>query len=127
MDRNEIREIIIQDTGISSPEICSYKECPHSAIGKKRDDRLGNSMAKCDSIIRYYEDKYYARAYSLGEYSCGFMILYNKAEKRFYAYLLGEDDGAWFIEEGCYFDEKNDFIARTTEAISMFNSNFKLK
>ena len=127
MDSEELRMLIVMDTGISSPEQCVYKECPHTAIGKTRDDRLSNAMFKCGSVIRYYEDENYARAYSLGEYDCGFMILYNKIECRFYIFTLGEDDGSWFIEDGCYFDSKNDFIARITEAASIFNSNFKLK
>lgn len=125
MTRETIGILIVMDTGISSPEQNIYNECPHTAIGKTKDDRLGNAMFKCGSVIRYYEDENYARAYSLGEYSCGFMILYNKIERIFYTFTLGEDDGSWFIEEGCYFEDKNDFVARITEATSIFNSNFK--
>lgn len=135
MTIDEINNIVIEDLNLSSPEWDVYRKCPHTAIRNNNiynthnDDILENAAEKCNSIIRYYEDEHTARAYSVSAYSEGYMIMYNKHEKRFYAKILQEDDGCWFVphwkEEYDNFSEpKNDFIARITETVSIFNANF---
>lgn len=139
MTIDELDEIVWKDLYISSPEMDVYKKCPHSAIRcdtplfrEEDSDLFENAAEKCNSIIRYYEDEHTARAYSVSAYEEGFVILYNKSEEKFYLYVLQEDDGAWFIDHwneniNNFQGTKTDFIARITEAISIFNANFNYK
>lgn len=107
MTIDELDKIVQRDLCISSPEMDVYRKCPHSAIRcdnplfrKEDDDLLTNAAKKCNSIIRYYEDEYTARAYSVSAYEEGFVILYNKSEEKFYLYVLQEDEQyAWLKEQ----------------------------
>lgn len=122
-DYKEINKIVCLDLMSSSPEQESYYYPLHTALDGKYKT-IGNSMERCNSINRYYEDDCFARAYSIECYEGGIAIFYNKQNNRFYIYILGEDDGSWFIRESWNFN-KLTFISKLSEAFSMFNSNFK--
>lgn len=116
----EFNMIIYQDLGISTPESCVNKPYPHGDSKKS----YSNAVDKCNCITRYYEDEAYARAYCVGCYHGGFAIFYEKSTQQYFTYIIGEDDGNWFIMEGWYFD-KNSFLTYMSEAFSIFNANFK--
>lgn len=122
MDKDCLNSMIYQDLGISSPEICAYTEC--YTFGDKKNKGFHNAASKCNVITRYYEDKCCARSYCVGDYEGGIMILYEKDTKCYSVIVLGEDDGIWFPVDSWTFS-KSDFVLCYSEALSMFNNNFK--
>lgn len=119
----DIEYIIKSDLCLSSPEQCEYNPCIHTALDKYYKT-MNNAMERCNDITRYYEDKEYARAYSLSCYSGGITVFYEKNTGCYYIFILGEDDGSWFIVEKWTFD-KPEFITRLSQVLSIFNANFK--
>lgn len=122
MDKDELRFMVYGDLGISSPELDAYLECPH--FGDERHRGLNNAAERAGYITRYYEDDSYVRAYCVKNYDGGILILYEKETKSFSVIVLGEDDGDWFPKESWRFD-KSDFVYCYSEALSIFNNNFK--
>lgn len=122
MDKDDLRFIIYDDLGISSPEIDCYVECQH--FGDDNHRGFNNAATRCGLITRYYEDETYVRSYCVKNYDGGIMILYEKPTNSFSVIVIGEDDGNWFPIDKWKFS-KTDFVLCYSEALSIFNNNFK--
>lgn len=122
----EVENVIIEDTSALSPERNGEDIIIYSAFGTNKCKSYKRVSERCNSIIRYYEDDRFVRAYSLVAYEGGIVIIYDKFYETYYTIILGEDDGNWFPRDSWNFSEKTTFIACLSEALSIFNSNFQL-
>jgi hypothetical protein len=122
----EIDNLIREDTAISSPELDDSYVPIHTALETSKYKSYKHSSECCSLITRYYEDNRFARAYGLMVYEGGIAIIYDKYLGLYYTITLGEDDGVWFPKDCWNFSKKSDYIACMAEALSIFNSNFKL-
>lgn len=122
----EVENVIIKDTSALNPERNGEDIIIYSAFETKKYKSYKRASERCNSIIRYYEDDRFVRAYSLVAYEGGIVIIYDKFYKTYYTIILGEDDGSWFPRDSWNFREKTTFIACLSEALSIFNSNFQL-
>lgn len=111
---------------VQSPERNGEDIIIYSAFKTKKCKSYKRASERCNSIIRYYEDDRFVRAYSLVAYEGGIVIIYDKFYKTYYTIILGEDDGSWFPRDSWNFRGKSTFIACLSEALSIFNSNFQL-
>lgn len=128
MTQEELRSLIYSDLGISSPELDEYINCVHTIKPNHKNKYLGialhNAAEKCNTIIRYYDDGVIARSYCVYTYDGGICIMYDRTTKKFSVIMIGEDDGNWFPVTEWHFS-KNNFVNAYTEALAIFNSNFK--
>lgn len=122
----EVENVIIKDTSALNPERNGEDIIIYSAFETKKCKSYKRASERCNSIIRYYEDDRFVRAYSLVAYEGGIVIIYDKFYKTYYTIILGEDDGSWFPRDSWNFRGKATFIACLSEALSIFNSNFQL-
>ena len=125
---DDIDNMVRFDTVNVTPNCDVYEECQHTALNKKNNKAIRDVDFNCNIATRYYEDKNYARAYALSPYECGVMILCNKQYNAITISVLGEDDGAWFISDNSkleYIGGKSNFIGLVSEALSVFNNNYK--
>ncbi len=122
----EVENVIIKDTSALNPERNGEDIIIYSAFETKKCKSYKRASERCNSIIRYYEDDRFVRAYSLVAYEGGIVIIYDKFYKTYYTIILGEDDGSWFPVDSWNFREKNTYIACLSEALSIFNSNFQV-
>lgn len=122
MEKEDLRFLVYDDLNISSPELDCYFECPH--FGDEKNNGFNNTASRCGLITRYYEDELYVRSYCVRNYGGGIMILYEKETKCYSIVVIGEDDGNWFPVDSWIFS-KSDFVLCYSEALSVFNNNFK--
>lgn len=122
MTREELNYMIYDDLGLSSPELDEYTKCVHTLPRKYETSH--NSAEKCNTIIRYYDDGEVARAYCVHSYDGGIGIMYNRNTKSFSTFVIGEDDGNWFVTKELHIS-KHRFINAYIEALAIFNGNFK--
>ena len=127
----KINDIIDNDLFSINPEYGVMKKCQHQAIldwgGCEKENYVDFT---CDIATRYYEDENYARAYALTPYGSGVAIFADKKEDRYTLFMLGEDDGAWFVSTVHYlawvnYSNKLTFVSLISEALSIFNANYK--
>lgn len=122
MTKEELRNMICDDLAISSPELDEYAECIHTV--HRIYETLHNAAEKCNTIIRYYDDGEIARAYCVYNYGGGIGISYERKNKKFSVFVIGEDDGNWFPVDEWHFS-KDKFVHAYIEAFAIFNENFK--
>lgn len=124
----ELNNIVIHDTILTSPECDIWCDCKHQAISDE-DEPVGRLVGfECDVATRYYEDKQYARAYALSPSENGVAIFVDKKSNKFTFFVLGEDDGFWFIStlsNLSWIQGKLSFVALVSECLSIFNANYK--
>lgn len=122
MNDEELRLLVYSDLGGASTALLNnYTDCPDF---DDRGMKTYNAASRGNFITRYYDDGEFVRAYCVLEYDGGVMILYDKSESSYRVILIGEDDGFWFPAEKWKFNNKSDFIACYSEALSIFNNNF---
>lgn len=126
MNREEIDRIIREDTAWS-PESDDYEEISIVDNGKVYKG-YKHAMEKGGSVARYYEDTETVRAYALTLYETGVAIIFDKKNKSYFTAVLGEDDGSWFlVDKSWNILHKSTFIACMSEALNLFNANFRDK
>lgn len=99
----EVENVIIKDTSALNPERNGEDIIIYSAFETKKCKSYKRASERCNSIIRYYEDDRFVRAYSLVAYEGGIVIIYDKFYKTYYTIILGEDDGSWFPRDSWNF------------------------
>lgn len=128
MTTEDLRFMIYDDLGLSSPELDEYVKCIHTVPYKHANKYMyvaqHNSAEKCNTIIRYYDDGEIARAYCVYTYDGGIGIMYDRESKMFSVFVIGEDDGNWFPVNEWNFS-KDEFVTAYIEAFAIFNENFK--
>lgn len=120
---DEIQEMIFRDLDNTNPELCIYKEYIHNAFPQR--DAYSHIDDQCNSIVRYYEDEYFARAYAVESYGEGIGIFYCKRNKLYKIVMIGEDDGNRFIVNELTSD-KATLLTNLSQAFSIFNANFSI-
>lgn len=126
MNREEIDRIIREDTAWS-PESDDYEEIFIVDNGKVYKG-YKHAMEKGGIVARYYEDAETVRTYALTLYETGVAIIFDKKNKSYFTAVLGEDDGSWFlVDKSWNILHKSTFIACMSEALNLFNANFRDK
>lgn len=123
----ELNHIVFKDLAYVTPESDVWVECPHKAIKTDSFSDLREVDFPCDVATRYYEDNQYARAYALSPYENGVAIFVDKKDNSFTIFILGEDDGFWFlstVHHLSWVQGKSSFITLVSECLSIFNANY---
>lgn len=124
----ELSSLVYKDLAYVTPESDVWVEYPHKAIKIDESCDLREVDFPCDMATRYYEDKQYARVYALSPYENGVTIFVDKVNNAFTIFILGEDDGCWFISTSSYLNwiqGKPSFMALVSECLSILNANYK--